>query len=554
MVLTTKFEPASRLSVRGGEPGNLRVAFDNQQKRMGMRITNGSRLGSRLIATAALIGASMTIIAPAHALNANDTSVQMFRWKWNDIAYECEAFLGPQGYGAVQVSPPTAAANLGTWYDVYQPVNYTKLDSAMGTEAQFTSMINKCHAAGVRVYADVVVNQLAAGAGTATDGSSWDANALRYPNFSANDFHGKCTIVSSDYAYNRSNILNCRLSGGMPDLNTGRSYVQTQIRNYLNKLHALGVDGIRIDAAKHMSPSDISAFLQGVSRETTMKEQMWITQEVIGDDSSYAADYLGNGAVNEFKYAYAMKRMFRKDDGANISQIQKIMGSSDNWGGSNMFISDSAKATVFVNNWDTERGGSNGSTSLNASNHVQGMTNDAAGTWRYSLANILMLGWPYGHAQVHSGFGFTNKNQGPPSDSPYEKGAARMGSSTSWDFIHRWNEIANMVYLRATTSGADVRNFTIGTYDQIAFSRGTRGFVAINNDASKVFSASIQTSLPPGVYCNVVHGKLIDSTNACASDSVTIGSDGKANIHLAANNSNTSTVPAVALHVNQKVR
>lgn len=519
-----------------------------------MKITGVSRLRSRLVATAALIGASMAVITPAHALNANDTSVQMFRWKWNDIAYECENYLGPQGYGAVQVSPPTAAANLGTWYDVYQPVNYTKLDSAMGTEAQFTSMVSKCHAAGVRVYADVVVNQLAAGSGTATDGSTWDANALRYPYFSANDFHGACTIASSDYASSRSNVMNCRLSGGMPDLNTGSSYVQTQIRNYLNKLHTIGVDGIRIDAAKHMSPSDISAFLQGVYRETNLKEPMWITQEVIGDSSTYASDYLGNGAVNEFKYTYAMKRMFRKENGANISQIQLLMGTSDNWGGSNMLISDSAKATVFVNNWDTERGSGSGPTSLNASNHVSGVTNDAAGTWRYSLANILMLGWPYGHAQVHSGFGFTNKDQGPPSASPYDNGAAKMGNSTSWDFIHRWSEISNMVYLRATTSGADVRHFTIGTYDQIAFSRGTRGFVAINNDTSQVFSASVQTSLPAGVYCNVVHGKLIDSTNACASDSITIGADGKANIYIGPNNGNTATVPAVALHINQKVR
>lgn len=29
--------------------------------------------------------------------------VQMFEWKWLDIADECERFLGPKGYAAVQV-------------------------------------------------------------------------------------------------------------------------------------------------------------------------------------------------------------------------------------------------------------------------------------------------------------------------------------------------------------------------------------------------------------------------------------------------------------------
>lgn len=32
--------------------------------------------------------------------------VQLFEWRWSDIAQECEVWLGPRGYGAVQISPP----------------------------------------------------------------------------------------------------------------------------------------------------------------------------------------------------------------------------------------------------------------------------------------------------------------------------------------------------------------------------------------------------------------------------------------------------------------
>lgn len=31
------------------------------------------------------------------------TLVHLFEWKWNDIAKECEEFLGPKGYAGVQV-------------------------------------------------------------------------------------------------------------------------------------------------------------------------------------------------------------------------------------------------------------------------------------------------------------------------------------------------------------------------------------------------------------------------------------------------------------------
>lgn len=31
------------------------------------------------------------------------TMVHLFEWKWDDIAAECERFLGPRGFGGVQV-------------------------------------------------------------------------------------------------------------------------------------------------------------------------------------------------------------------------------------------------------------------------------------------------------------------------------------------------------------------------------------------------------------------------------------------------------------------
>lgn len=32
--------------------------------------------------------------------------VHLFEWKWSDVANECEVFLGPNGFGGVQVSQP----------------------------------------------------------------------------------------------------------------------------------------------------------------------------------------------------------------------------------------------------------------------------------------------------------------------------------------------------------------------------------------------------------------------------------------------------------------
>lgn len=43
---------------------------------------------------------------PNFAANRN-VIVHLFEWKWGDIAAECERFLGPNGFGGIQISVPT---------------------------------------------------------------------------------------------------------------------------------------------------------------------------------------------------------------------------------------------------------------------------------------------------------------------------------------------------------------------------------------------------------------------------------------------------------------
>jgi alpha-amylase len=39
-----------------------------------------------------------------------------FQWNWPSIASECTNFIGPAGYGYVQVSPPNEHITGTTWY------------------------------------------------------------------------------------------------------------------------------------------------------------------------------------------------------------------------------------------------------------------------------------------------------------------------------------------------------------------------------------------------------------------------------------------------------
>ncbi|KAJ2914099.1 hypothetical protein MD484_g6321, partial [Candolleomyces efflorescens] len=66
----------------------------------------------------------------------NQVIVQMFGWNWDSIGRECANFLGPNGYGFVQVSPPQEHIAGPQWWTDYQPVSY-KLTSKRGNREQF---------------------------------------------------------------------------------------------------------------------------------------------------------------------------------------------------------------------------------------------------------------------------------------------------------------------------------------------------------------------------------------------------------------------------------
>ena len=82
----------------------------------------------------------------------NDTIVQLFQWRWTDVAAECCDFLGPQGFDAVQISPPTEQITASQWWASYQPVSY-QIGNRLGDMDAFKAMIADCQRCGVKIIA-----------------------------------------------------------------------------------------------------------------------------------------------------------------------------------------------------------------------------------------------------------------------------------------------------------------------------------------------------------------------------------------------------------------
>lgn len=125
-------------------------------------------------------------------------------------------------------------------------------------------------------------------------------------------------------------------------------------------------------------------------------------------------------------------------------------------------------------------------------------------------------------------------SQGPPHDGNYNTLSPVINADGScdsnWVCEHRWRQTVNMVAFKNTVENTVVGSWWDNGDNQIAFSRGNRGFIAFNGQYRVDLSQTIQTQLTAGVYCDLASGSKVGSS--CTGTSVTVEADGKANIYL----------------------
>ena len=450
-------------------------------------------------------------------LNRKGVIVTAFQQNWNSIAKECEQTYGPENVKYVQVSPPNDHVKGKQWWTSYQPVSY-KLDSKLGTKAEFKNMITTCKANGVGIIADAVINHMTGADNkdkVGVGGSKYDATAQTFTDagYTKDDFHKDTSNIEN---YNVAEEVWNRRLVGLLDLDTGSKHVQQILGKYFADLLKLGVAGFRVDAVKHISPTDMAAIkAEAAKQANTTPDKIWWMQETIGDPSEAKEiqpdQHLKEGDVNEFQYSYRLKSDFYGSI-SNLKNITKDLVTSD-------------KASIFVTNWDTPR-----------ENYVRTLTYKDGP--RYELANAFMLGYPYGNPNIYSGYRFADghKDDGAPGATDTSVKDVDCSPTTGWQCTQRWTSIRGMIGFFNAVNGAKVTNWQESDNNNIAFSREKKGFLAINNtpNAKRVF---YKTDLPDGDYCNVY-----EAGNCSKTVKVT---DGKVAATIA-------SYSAIALHVGAK--
>ncbi|MFJ9037548.1 carbohydrate-binding module family 20 domain-containing protein [Streptomyces sp. NPDC102406] len=454
------------------------------------------RTATVLAVGALALGGVVTL--PAQTASAADTGVRngdvianLWSWNWKSVAKECTDVLDPAGYGAVQVAPPEESLKQTDylWWDVYQPYSYS-LDSRFGSAADFKSMIDTCHAAGVEVYTDAVINHTAAQTGTGYAGTRI-GNKYDTPDFDPAD-SDDCTKTIANWG-DQHEVQHCELLG-MPDLDTSEPGVRAKIVGFLNKQIDLGVDGFRVDAAKHIDAADMRAMV-GALHTTKAGDAPYITQEVYPGNPPALGDYYASGDVLDFTYAAAMKAQFGGGDIANLASF----GSS--WG-----LANEADSNSFVTNHDTERNGYSLS-------YKDGAT--------AVLANVFHLARGYGRPSVYAAWNFGQSDEAPPNSGGF---VSDTNCSSGWTCLDRDTAVSGMIAWHNAVAGASVAHWQSPASNVIGFSRGG-GFVALNNSSS-AHTYTYTTGLADGTYKNVIDGGATSVTVSGGRAALTVPAKG----------------------------
>jgi alpha-amylase len=312
-------------------------------------------------------------------------------------------------------------------------------------------------------------------------------------------------------------VQDCELFS-LPDLKTELASVRQKVAGYLITLARMGVAGFRIDAAKHIQQVDLDEILRIVNdtliAEGKLRPYVFLEVAGGGGEALSPRDYFGAGYssggtadITEFTFV-GVGNKFRNVNGEHISQLDPNGSAGNRFSEAAWGLIASDKAVVFLQNHDTQ--------------HQCGISYRNGNVFR--IANVWMLAQPYGYPSILSAYAFdcpSGNSMGPPSDASGWTTAVTCASSLEsattgqWVCEHRDPYIRNMVSFRHVAKGTDVNHWWDDGAHAIAFSRGDKGFVAINGGSTTI-TATVATGMATGTYLDLLAGTsvVVDAAGA----------------------------------------
>jgi len=471
--------------------------------------------------------------------------VKLWEWNYPDVARECEDYLSPNGFDAVQVSPVIEHIKGYQWWTKYQPVSQG-LNSRSGTEEEFVDMVARCRAVGVEVIVDMLLNHMASPCKAATEDLQMPCEGWAGSKFGKRTFNGSRgwdRVEPEMFHHTPDNVMKgiCSVGPhtgwlcpdddctpcdmyGMPDFDTSLPQVRRMHVKHLEELYGIGVTMLRLDAAIYHTVDDLASMLNKIPWDLIYQE--WWGEYPPEDRTEYVGHY------RDVNYRWQVVNRMANKDVEDFPELLTLRGGVHG-------INEDMAVYPFA-----YHDGRSAKADPETATYKNGL--------EFHQQQKFFLGWPHGIAViVWGGYGWQDQDQGPPGCDNKDSGEMCRAedvfdasgeprclatptqsplpepeaSKRGWICEHRWQGVAGMINFRKACRGLPLAetwhsNETMGvTTGRLAYKLASEDdteacFVALvrgYNEASKPQWGhlgdwqlkGLHVGLPAGKYCDL---------------------------------------------------
>ncbi|HEQ8612340.1 TPA: alpha-amylase AmyA [Streptococcus pyogenes] len=273
------------------------------------------------------------------------------------IAKIKDGYLTDMGISAIWISSPVEnidsidPSNGSAAYHGYWAKDFFKTNQHFGTEADFQQLVKVAHQHHIKVVIDFAPNHTST---AEKEGTTFKEDGALYKNGKLvgkfSDDKDKIFNHESwtDFSTYENSIYHSMY--GLADLNNINPKVDQYMKEAIDKWLDLGVDGIRVDAVKHMSQGWQKNWLSHIyEKHNVFVFGEWFSGHTDDDyDMTTFANNSGMGLL-DFRFANAIRQLYTGFSTFTMRDFYKVLENRD------QVTNEVTDQVTFIDNHDMER-------------------------------------------------------------------------------------------------------------------------------------------------------------------------------------------------------
>ncbi len=267
-------------------------------------------------------------------------------------------YLSDLGVSAIWLNPVLENNMAAYSYHGYAITDFYRVDPRLGTNEDYKSLVEACHAKDIKVIMDMVFNHCGGNHLWIKDLPEEDW-VHQFPEFTRSNFRAETVMDPYASDFDRERMQTGWFDKPMPDLNQRHEVLANYlIQNSIWWIEFAGLDGIRMDTYPYSYKDFMARWMQRVLQEYpdfSVVGETWLQKETHTaywqNGSPVSGDYKSHlRSITDFPMHYALKDALVENEGwtSGLARIYYVLSQD-------FIYSDPFMNVIFADNHDLTR-------------------------------------------------------------------------------------------------------------------------------------------------------------------------------------------------------